>query len=524
VSPLDLVIKRRELNEQGSDARASLMPPVDAALRLASLKAEIDALGDEAPLLPPQQKIDDDNNLRAQRLFAPVDFSVILCGFVLAWLLAAAVNNAFFGRALPDFWGAQERFRWGELGCIVAGVLIWFEHTGHYRSRMPFWHETQQIVSTFGFAMLIDGFSLFAAKEDFSRTWLMSGWVLAAGLLVLARGAMRKILQMRGKWQIKTVVVGAGSTAAALRRVFAEERSLGFEIVRQIDFFAPAWKQAGRSWKRLCEASGASYVMFALDDSAGAPSEEAMAQISRENVPFSFVPAMSGLPVFGIKTQAFFNHNVMLMSRSSNLEQPLPRIVKRTMDIVVSSIALTLLSPVLALLAALVALDGGAPVYGHWRIGMSGRRFRCWKFRSMVMNGNEILARYLVDHADARAEWLSSRKLRRDPRVTAVGRVLRRLSLDELPQLYNVLRGDMSLVGPRPIVIAEAAKYDHDIAHYYRVRPGITGLWQISGRSDVSYAERVRMDSWYVRNWSLWNDIAILFKTLPALVGKTGAY
>src|SRR5262249_45054225 len=114
--------------------------------------------------------------------------------------------------------------------------------------------------------------------------------------------------------------------------------------------------------------------------------------------------------------------------------------------------------------------------------------------------------------------------LRDDPRVTRIGALLRKTSLDELPQLINVLRGDMSIVGPRPIIMAEVKKYDNDIAHYYRVRPGITGLWQVSGRNDVSYSQRVQMDSWYVRNWSLWNDIAIICKTVPAVVKKNGAY
>jgi lipopolysaccharide/colanic/teichoic acid biosynthesis glycosyltransferase len=142
----------------------------------------------------------------------------------------------------------------------------------------------------------------------------------------------------------------------------------------------------------------------------------------------------------------------------------------------------------------------------------------------MIPNSQEVLQKHLQAHPEARIEWDADQKLKNDPRITPIGNFLRSTSLDELPQLINVLRGEMSLVGPRPIVTDEVSKYEHDIAHYYRVRPGITGLWQVSGRNDVSYTQRVQMDSWYVRNWSLWHDIAILCKTLPALLKRSGAY
>jgi undecaprenyl-phosphate galactose phosphotransferase len=222
--------------------------------------------------------------------------------------------------------------------------------------------------------------------------------------------------------------------------------------------------------------------------------------------------------------QYFMNHDVMLMAYSNELEQSLPCGMKRLFDIVVSATALIILSPLMLALIAWVKSDGGPAFYAHMRIGRNKKPFPCLKFRSMVMNGDEILERYLAENPAARQEWENNRKLLDDPRITKIGKFLRSSSLDELPQLFNVLRGEMSLVGPRPIVGAEMAKYDSDISHYCRVRPGVTGLWQVSGRSDVSYPRRVHMDSWYVCNWSLWHDIAILCKTFPALLNRTGAY
>ena len=189
----------------------------------------------------------------------------------------------------------------------------------------------------------------------------------------------------------------------------------------------------------------------------------------------------------------------------------------------VALVMLTLLSPLLLALCALVRLDGGPALFGHKRLGEGGRRFKCLKFRSMVVDADVRLRSLLERDPAARAEWEATQKLRDDPRITSIGRVLRRTSLDELPQLLNVLRGEMSLVGPRPIVDAEIPKYGDDISFYYETRPGITGLWQVSGRSNTSYKYRVQLDVWYVRNWSLWHDVAILLKTVPAVFARDGA-
>ncbi len=200
------------------------------------------------------------------------------------------------------------------------------------------------------------------------------------------------------------------------------------------------------------------------------------------------------------------------------------RMAKRTMDITVSLAALIILSPLILVLAFLIRRDGGPALFGHTRIGKNSTSFKCLKFRSMIRNSQEVLEHHLAENPEARAEWTADHKLKNDPRITRLGAFLRRSSLDELPQLINVLKGDMSLVGPRPIVWNEVSKYDQHIADYYQVRPGITGLWQISGRNDVSYTKRVELDSHYIRNWSLWHDIAIMIKTVPALLNRSGAY
>ena len=207
------------------------------------------------------------------------------------------------------------------------------------------------------------------------------------------------------------------------------------------------------------------------------------------------------------------------------LLQPLPRIAKRVLDLAMILAGAVLVFPLMALVSLLIKVGSPGPVfYCQQRIGRDGRRFQAWKFRTMVQNAEGVLESYLNSNAEYRAEWDRDHKLRNDPRVTRVGSWLRKTSLDELPQLWNVLRGEMSLVGPRPIVDAEIDKYSESFAQYVKVIPGITGLWQVSGRNDTTYAERVALDSFYARNWSPWLDLFILACTIKVVLRREGAY
>ncbi len=199
--------------------------------------------------------------------------------------------------------------------------------------------------------------------------------------------------------------------------------------------------------------------------------------------------------------------------------------VKRAIDVVGAALLLLMLTPLLLCVALLVRRSSPGPVlYGHERIGLNGRRFRCWKFRSMVMDSEEALARHLAMSPAARLEWQATRKLRNDPRITPIGAVLRKLSIDELPQLFNVILGDMSLVGPRPVVADELPLYKTSARHYLRTRPGLTGLWQISGRSEMTYDRRVALDRAYVVRCGSLSDLLILFRTIPAVLRSRGAW
>ncbi len=199
--------------------------------------------------------------------------------------------------------------------------------------------------------------------------------------------------------------------------------------------------------------------------------------------------------------------------------------IKRSLDVLLVLLAVPVLLPLMLLIAAAVRLSSPGPIFfSHRRIRGHGVFFTMWKFRTMCVNSAEVLENYLNQNPGARAEWHKTHKLKNDPRVTRVGELLRKTSLDELPQIWNVLNGSMSLVGPRPIVAAEVERYGDCFASYCMVKPGITGLWQVSGRSRTSYQTRVLLDKRYVREWSLSGDIVILFKTFVSVVNQDGAY
>lgn len=211
----------------------------------------------------------------------------------------------------------------------------------------------------------------------------------------------------------------------------------------------------------------------------------------------------------------------------SDAYHPVPRsafTAKRAFDIAVASLALVLVAPLLLVIGLIIRLqDGHAAVYSQKRYGLNGRVFDCLKLRSMVPDAAERLQEVLDADPAAKAEWAATQKLTHDPRITAIGRFIRASSIDELPQLINVIRGDMSLVGPRPITLSERSRYGENFADYCSVLPGITGLWQISGRSNVCYEHRVKLDVTYASTRSFWGDVTIIVKTVPAVAFSVGA-
>jgi Undecaprenyl-phosphate galactose phosphotransferase WbaP len=406
--------------------------------------------------------------------------------------------------------------------CSYAGLTAYFAAHGHYDHRCDLWTEAREIATGSAIAMVVTGWVAFMLGQPMPRLLIVLAALMLPVLVLSLRQVAKGGLHRAGVWSVPVVVVGSGTWLGVASDALKTAKRLGYDVVGQVGSNSVLGTATARPWESLLSQHGARMVVLAFDPDHRAPAGFT-ASLVRERVPFAVMPHLDGLPVAGCKQTTLVTQEAILQQYKNNLDKPVARATKIAFDLIASSLALVVLAPVLVVIAAAVSLDGGSVLYGHKRIGAGGRVFKCLKFRSMVVNGDDVLRQLLAEDPDAADEWTRTQKLRNDPRVTWIGRILRKTSLDELPQLLNVIQLDMSLVGPRPIVSLEIPKYAEDITYYYETRPGITGLWQVSGRSDTTYAQRVRLDSWYVKNWTIWQDLAILFKTIPAVISGRGA-
>jgi len=411
---------------------------------------------------------------------------------------------------------------WGSL-LVLVSLLSYFGARGHYTTRVPSWTQLSDTVIATAVALACD---MFLTIAIYDRPVMLEGllrWTFYCPCLLLLRAGTRQVLRGFGLWSLRTLIIAPPSEIAAAEAALISDPALGY---RPVGTIMPD-KAASLQDDELVDlilTRDADFVVISIGGGDPEAERVVLDALRRTGLPMALVPTLRGLPVIGFRQHYFLGHDIVMLVSSANLTQPLSRLLKAAFDQTAAIILLILFAPLLLVLALLVRADGGPAFYCHRRIGVGGRVFDCVKFRSMVRDADGVLHRVLASDPAAAAEWAATQKLRNDPRITAIGRFLRRSSLDELPQLFNVLRGEMSLVGPRPIVLAEVARYGTDIEHYYAAKPGLTGLWQVSGRSDMSYARRVQLDVWYVRNWTMWHDIAILFKTIPAVFLQRGAH
>ena len=458
---------------------------------------------------------------KAQYWLVLTDFMSVLIGYTFAFSLTLYTNEMLFDRELPWSDGLYIN-HFLQFLVISCCLLMWFENQGHYRNRIPLWIEFKQIFNAIILVMLVDVFLQFTFKQEFSRLFMISGWMTTAVVMVVGRSLTRNLLKKLGLWHIKVLVIGTGHTADKAIDTIKNESDLGYEYAGVVWPDYEELEQGLTNWRHLCEKHKAEHLIIAVN--VPEFTNRIIDEVLRANISFSLFTVLQSLPAGNLSMHQFMNRRTFLIVHDSKLQQFLPRFLKRSSDIIFASIALLFLLPIMFIISLFVYLDGGPATFKHGRIGMHGKKFNCLKFRSMIQNSQAALKKHLAENPEAQAEWDRDQKLSNDPRISMIGAFLRKSSLDELPQLINVIRGEMSLVGPRPIVTEEMIRYGADIDYYTNVRPGITGLWQVSGRNNVSYDERVEMDAWYVRNWSIWLDIIIILKTIPALLSKSGAY
>lgn len=466
---------------------------------------------------------------------APVILIVFDYGVIIAALLTARFIR---GEVLPEYFTTLMPFHIDDafLYFVIPGIyLAFFAYENLYSKRLPFWQSAEKIfkICTYVSVLSIMIMYLMGTADQVSRLFMVFTWSISFVYLCIARYFGKKFLTASGLWQKPVVIVGAGKTAELLAKTFMDDPGMGYKIVGVIeDNFeeCPLVHQYPHigTFATIEQSVTASGVRDVIIATPGLEREELLLLVYRTQ-PYvrslTIVPDLFGVPLSNMSVETLFNEKMVLLKMRNNMMKSRNKILKRTFDLIVSICGVIAISPILLGIALVTYICSPGPVlFAHQRIGVKGKLFPCYKFRSMVPNAQSVLDDYLEKNPVAREEWEKDFKLKDDPRITSIGNFLRKTSLDELPQLFNVIKGEMSLVGPRPIVDKEAPKYGEYIHDYYLVRPGITGYWQVSGRSDVDYDSRVQMDSWYVRNWSFWQDVVLLIKTIGVVLGRKGAY
>ena len=453
------------------------------------------------------------------------------CGVVLSEHLA------FFVRDSVDYWN-NVTYLYGDAyiyGAVPALFLIFLGQSRTYKQMKPVVDTMREIfLSVFaGWIASIILIYFLKASEQSSRLFIILFGLFVLVNVCMIRYAVLKFLKQRNIFCEPIILIGAGLTAEKLIKFWREDLGYRYKIVGLIDDH-PISERLPQEFpilgtfdeaRRIIRAAQVQTVIIAAPGLDKLKLQELISEIQPHVKNISFVPDLIGTPMSSADLSILFSEKILMLNLRNNLSRPYNRLFKRIFDLTLTIVGGLMISPFLLLIAIVVAVDNrGRVIFAHRRVGAAGKKFPCYKFQTMVPDAEERLKKYLAENPEAKREWDETFKLTNDPRVTKIGGWLRRKSLDELPQLWNVIRGEMSLVGPRPIVQAEVPRYGKNIREYYMVPPGITGMWQVSGRSDTTYPERVAMDTWYVRNWSVWIDIMYLFKTVKAVIQGRGAY
>lgn len=469
---------------------------------------------------------------RSASLIRLISKAIYLCGDYVGILLAEWIafhirnflmGNIFQVNAIYIYIVTPAVFL---LALAFAGI-----YSKHYTSAQMLEKLFKACLGGIAFSIIL--MFLTQVSGQVSRLYVGLFAVIVYLFLVIEKYITALCIRKMPGLQIPVLVVGAGKTADAAidegkSNVFINYRVGGFlEDFEPSSHYAQTYPILGgfNDLEKVIAETGIQDVIIAAP---GLPQDQLNHLLYRAQtlVPYvSVVPNLVGVPMSNVEVESFFDTRIMLLNIKNNLAFRTNQIIKRLFDIILSLFGIIFFSPLLIFVALYVKLDSPGPiVYKRWVVGRNKRKFGFYKFRSMCVNSDEILRSLLEKDEEARKEYEEYYKLKNDPRITKAGHFIRRTSLDELPQLFNVLMGQMSLVGPRPITENEVPRYEKYIDEYYMVRPGITGLWQVSGRSDVDYKERVTMDVWYVHNWSVWLDFVLLFRTVKIVLCGKGAY
>lgn len=473
-----------------------------------------------------EAKQNADGRLIPSLIFALGDYAAL----AVAGILAVYIRNCIM--TYSTFQVSE-----GYLFLWLPLVFMFFNfYSGLYGRRMLIYRMVERLFFACLEGTVLGIILMFFAQVSgqVSRLFVVLYTILAFTLMAVLRVVLSKVMKRVKVFQIPVLIVGAGKTAELVVQQILRDSGMRYRVVGFLEDRHPVntpihgFPVLGGfdDMEKVIQETGVRTVLIATP---GLPQDDLSDLIYRAQSlvkQVDVVPNLVAVPMSNVTAESFFDAKIMVLHIRNNLASPWNQLLKRIFDIVATICGGILISPILLAIAIWVYHDSPGPViFKNKRIGLNGEEFNCYKFRSMYMNNQEILARYLSNHPMLQKEWETYRKLRGfDPRITPVGKVLRKYSLDELPQLLNVLKGEMSLVGPRPYLPEEIPMMGENSRVVLMAKPGITGYWQVSGRNDVTFDERVDMESWYVYNWSVWIDFLILWKTIKVVFSHEGAY
>ena len=419
---------------------------------------------------------------------------------------------------------------------VCPVIFLLFLHVCRLHTRqMQFWRVISGIFKACLYGILAEVLFLYVIQiaDTTSRLYIVILWILAFFTVLFFRYVIKVLLDKTAFISEPVLLMGAGKNADIILEHLQIDMGFPYRFIGYLED-ERADSAAGPQLPKLGTFAEAASIIRETEVQkvlviASGLGRERIQDIIYELQPLvrsvSVIPDVETLPFLTMDIESLIDGRMVMFRIRNNLRNKWNRAFKFIFDWCATLLGSIIISPVMLVIALWIWADSPGPViFKHRRIGQFGKEFNCYKFRTMCADAEEKLEKLLEADSEAKKEWEENYKLKNDPRITRSGKFLRRTSLDELPQIFNVLKGEMSLVGPRPIVAEEIRYYGKYIEDYYMVRPGITGMWQTGGRNDTGYEQRVRMDSWYVRNWDFWFDIVLLWRTLKVVIQGDGAY
>jgi Undecaprenyl-phosphate galactose phosphotransferase WbaP len=433
------------------------------------------------------------------------DLAALLVGAALSVLIWRQIGTNFSTEFYARLWPVLLLF---PVVYAVSGL-----YPGFGRNPADELRKLSVATSVVYAALAVTSF-LLKDSATYSRGTFLLAWSNTLILVPVLRSVARSLCSRRAWWGNPVVIVGARRVAAALAATLESQPELGFKPV--------AILEEARLAAEVARDRGVRHVILAMSEIPRDTLWTFLEECSESFSDVIVIPDLAGFSSLWAEPRDL--RGTLGLEIQQKLLIPRARVLKRAIDILLMVAMSIVALPLIIAIAALIKLTSPGPAFfGQRRYGRKGEPFMAWKFRSMAADASQVLEQCLASDPALLEEWRRSHKLRNDPRVTRIGRFLRRTSLDELPQLWNILRGQMSFVGPRPIVAEEIARYGASYSVYKKVTPGLTGLWQVSGRNNTSYEQRVNFDLYYVRNWSLWLDLHVLARTVKVVVLGDGA-